>query len=129
MKSWATCGESATRLRRRLPEQRAQELGSCRCTVCRNDFRRAAGDDAAATATALRSEVNHEIRAPDHVQIVLDDDDRVALIDEFVEHVQQLAGVFEVKSGGRFIEDVQRPACAPPRELAGELDALRLAPA
>ena len=64
-----------------------------------------------------------------HIQVVLDDDDRVALVDELVEHIQQLARVFEMQTGRRLVEDVERPPGAAPRELARELHTLRFAAA
>jgi hypothetical protein len=60
---------------------------------------------------------------------VLDDDDRVALVNEFIEHIQQLARVFEMKTCGRLVKDVERPTSTAPREFAGELYTLRFAPA
>jgi hypothetical protein len=58
---------------------------------------------------------------------VLDDDHRVALVDELMQHVEQLRHVVEVKAGGRLIEDVERAASRAARQLLGELDPLRLA--
>ena len=68
--------------------------------------------DPPATAAAFRPEIDHAVGAPDDVEIVLDDDHRVALVDEFVEHVEQLAHVLEVQAGGRLVEDVERAAGA-----------------
>src|SRR5690242_20634969 len=127
MKSRAICGEYATELGRGLLEQRSQELGSCRCPVCGNDFRRPARNDSPTAAAPFRSEIDHEIRASDHVEVVLDDDHRVALVNEFVEHVQQLARVLEMKTRGRFVEDIERSPCAAPRQFAGKFYALRFA--
>jgi hypothetical protein len=39
---------------------------------------------------------------------VLDDHDRVALVDESVEHGQQVADVLDTQAGGRLVEDVER---------------------
>src|SRR5689334_6392986 len=86
------------RLGRGWLEQRSQELGSCRCPVRSNDFRRSASHDSSAAAAPFRSEIDHEIRASDHIEVVLDDDHRVALVNEFVEHIQQLARVLEMKA-------------------------------
>jgi hypothetical protein len=46
-----------------------------------------------------------------------------------VEHFEQLADVLEVEAGGRLVEDVERLAGGAPRQLLGQLDALRLAAA
>jgi hypothetical protein len=58
---------------------------------------------------------------------VLDDDDRVALVDQALQHEQQLADVLEVQAGGRLVEDVDAAAVGPLLELAGQFDPLRLA--
>ena len=63
----------------------------------------------------------------DHFEIMFDDDDRVAGVDQCVQHFQQLADILEMQPGGRFVEDVQRAAGGPLREFLGEFDALRLA--
>ena len=66
------------------------------------------------------------VRASNDIQVVLDDHDRVALVDQLVEHVEQLARVLEVQAGRRLIEDVDRASGASARQLARELHALRL---
>ena len=90
-------------------------------------LRRALGDDPPAAVAALRPEVDDPVGGLDDVEVVLDDEDRVAAVDEPVEDLEQLLDVGEVEAGGRLVEDVERPAGRPPRELGRELDALRLA--
>jgi diacylglycerol O-acyltransferase / wax synthase len=74
--------------------------------------------DAAAVA-ALGAEVDDPVGGLDDVEVVLDHDDRVALVDQAVQHVEQLADVVEVQPGGRLVEDVEvcpvgrRPARSP----------------
>ncbi len=58
---------------------------------------------------------------------MLDDHHGVALIHELVEHLQELLDVREVQAGRRLVEDVEGLAGRAPRELGGELHALRLA--
>ena len=58
---------------------------------------------------------------------MLDDDDRVARVDQAVEHLQELLHVGEMEAGGGLVEDVEGAAGGPPRELGGQLDALGLA--
>ena len=60
---------------------------------------------------------------------MLDDDDGVALVDQFVQDVEQFARVLEMKAGRRLVEDVERAPRAAPRQLARQLHALRLASA
>ncbi len=54
-------------------------------------------------------------------------DDGVALVDEAVEHEQQLAHVLEVQTGRRLVEHVDAAAVRALLQLGRELDALRLA--
>jgi hypothetical protein len=58
---------------------------------------------------------------------VLDDDDGVALVDEAVEHLEELLDVGEVEARGRLVEQVDRAPGGTPRQLGRELDALGLA--
>jgi hypothetical protein len=58
---------------------------------------------------------------------VLDDDHRVALLDQAMEQRQELAHVVEVQPGRRLVEQVDGAAGAALAELGRQLDALRLA--
>ncbi len=44
----------------------------------------------------------------DHVQIVLDDQHRVAGVDEVVQHLEQQLDVGEVQPGRRLVEQIER---------------------
>ena len=91
-------------------------------------FRRgSAGDDHATLGPALGPEVDDPVGGLDHVEVVLDDDDRVARFDELVEHVEELRDVVEVQARRRLVEDVERAAGGALGQLARELDALGLA--
>src|SRR5690606_13889316 len=68
----------------------------------------------------------HPVGVLDDVEVVLDDDDRVALVDEVLQHVEQAADVLEVQAGGRLVEDVGGAPVGAALELGGQLDALRL---
>src|SRR5208282_1734476 len=63
----------------------------------------------------------------DHVQIVFDDDDRVAQVGQPVQHVEQLLHVVEVQAGGGLVEKVKSFSGLALAQLAGQLDALRFA--
>ena len=78
--------------------------------ACGDFLGRSRGHDAAAAAAALRARDRYVVGRLDHVEVVLDDDHRVALIDELVQHVEQLARVLEVQAGRRLVEDVERAA-------------------
>ena len=101
-------------------------------------FRRAAGDQLAAGLAALGTEVDQPVGGADDVEVVLDDDDRVAGLEQLPERAHQLGDVVEVQPGGRLVEHEERAApgqrlAAGARVLrrlgkeAGELQALRLA--
>ena len=59
---------------------------------------------------------------------MLDDDHRIPLVDQFVQHVKQLRDVMEMQAGGRLVQDVESAAGRATRQFLGELDALRFAP-
>src|SRR6185312_1774968 len=104
-----------------------QSLARERFLAAGDRFRRARGHDLAAAGTPLRAEIDHPVRRLNHVQVVLDDEHRVALFGEAVEHVEQLANVLEVKARSRLVENVQRFACAFANEFLGQFDALGFA--
>jgi hypothetical protein len=84
-------------------------------------------DHSTAAAATLGAEVDDPVGALDHVEVVLDDDDRVALVDQPLQHPEQLADVLEVQPGGRLVEDVDRAPGRALLQLGGQLDALGLA--
>ena len=59
---------------------------------------------------ALWSKVDEPVGRTNNIEIVLDDDHRVALVNQAIEHKQQLAHIFEVKAGRRFVEHVDASA-------------------
>ena len=73
-------------------------------------FGRALGDDPAAVLAPFGAQVEDPVGRLHHVEVVLDDDDRVPLVLEPVQHLQQLLDVVEVQAGGGLVEDVQRLA-------------------
>ena len=75
----------------------------------------------------MRSKVDDPVGGLDDFEIVLDDDDRIALIDQFVQHFKQLRHVVEMQAGCRLIENIERTAGRLARQFLGELDALRFA--
>src|SRR3954468_16837377 len=112
--------------RRGLDEVR-QEAPGVRVRDASDLLGRARGDHAAALLAALRPHVDEAVGGLDDVEVVLDDHDRVALVDEAVQHLEQALDVGEVQAGRRLVEDVQRRAGRDLGQLGGQLDALRLA--
>src|SRR5438552_15555086 len=91
-------------------------------------FRRSHRDEFSAVYSALRSEIDHPVGELDHVEIVLDENECVALLEKPVEDPPQLLDVFEVKTCCRLVHHIEAPSrlSSRQRELARDLDALRL---
>lgn len=87
----------------------------------------ALGDDEAAAATTVGTEVEEVVHTLENIQIVLDDDHRVALIDKLLQNVEQYLDVFEVKAGRRLVKDVQRVAGRLSEQLRRQFHSLTLA--
>ena len=85
------------------------------------------GDDPPALCAAVRPQVDDPVGRLDHVEIVLDHDDRVPQCGEAVKHIEQLANVVEMQARGRLVQDIQRLARPLLDQLASQLDPLRLA--
>ncbi|GMA21261.1 hypothetical protein GCM10025862_32820 [Arsenicicoccus piscis] len=71
--------------------------------------------------TAVGSEVDDVVGGCDDVEVVLDDDDGAAAVDEVVEQVNEPAGIDRVQAGGGFVQDDD---LGTGRELPGQLEAL-----
>ena len=63
---------------------------------------------------ALGPQVDDPIGGAHHIEIVLDDEQRMAGVDQPPEGAQQLGDIVEMQAGGRFVEQEQRAACAAP---------------
>ncbi len=90
-------------------------------------LRRTLGDDDAAGAAALGAEVDDMVGTLDQIQIVLDDDDRVAHVHQFLQHLDQAVHICNMQAGGGFVQNIHRFAGAAAGKLVGQLYALRLA--
>src|SRR5208283_2344395 len=83
-----------------LPGKTSGTAGHC--------LRRPLRDDAAASISALRAEVNDPVRRFDYIEVVLDDDERVARVAQFKQHLEQFGHVVEMEAGRRLVQDVKR---------------------
>src|SRR5689334_11509938 len=89
--------------------------------------------DFAARIAAFRAQIDNPVRRPDHIEVVLDDDERIAGGDQLAERAQQFGDVVEMQSGRGLVEQKQRGktrlvsgsarAFAGLREMAGEFQA------
>ena len=116
------------RLMLSLPEAGIEPPGSV-LYFATDDIGRTHCHDAAAAVAALGPHVDDPVRQLDHVEVVLDDHERVPVINQPVEHADQFAYVFEMQPGRRFIEHVQPAArlFRGLREFARDLETLRFA--
>ena len=73
-------------------------------------FRRAGDDDAAALVGRAGPEVDDLVGRLHQLQIVLDDHQRMADVEQRVEAIDQLYDVGKVQAGRRLVEQEQRPA-------------------
>src|SRR5207244_12128088 len=92
-------------------------------------FRRPWRDDAPSGLAAFRSDDEDPVRLLDHVELMLDDEDGIAQIHQAMQHVKQFAHIVEVQPRRGLVKNVECAPGLPPRELARQLDALRLAAA
>ncbi len=81
-------------------------------------------DDPAAIMTCGRPHINDPVGVRHDRLVVLDDDDRLAGVDEPVEQAEQLLDVGEVQAGGRLVEDVDAALLG---HVGGQLEPLPLA--
>src|SRR5699024_9159558 len=67
----------------------------------------ACDEDVSAGVTALDAEVYDPIGSLDHVELMLDDDDRIAALDEPRQHMKEATDILAMEAGGRLVEDVE----------------------
>lgn len=84
------------------------------------------GDDPATATATVRAEVEEVVHALEDIQVVLDDDHRVALIHKLLQDVEQYLDVLEVKAGRRLVEDVQGVAGGFSEQLRCQFHSLAL---
>src|SRR5882672_2840645 len=77
-----------------------------------------------AACAAFGAEIDHVVGVLHDIEVVLDDDDRVARVDEAMENDEETLDVGEMETGRGLVEEIERAARGDARELAGELDAL-----
>ena len=78
-------------------------------------------------AAALRAEVNDIIRALDDIEVMLDHDDRVACIDQLIQHLDKAVNIRHMQTSGGLVQNIDGLAGAFARQFVGQLDALGFA--
>src|SRR5450631_3856024 len=130
----STMGTISKRLARGQPapwrglEDRLQEAPGEALGDVADILGRALRDDPSAAVASLGAQVDHPVRGLDHVEVVLDHDDGVAVVAQSVQHREQQVDVVEVQAGRRLVEDEERAPRVALGELERKLHALRFAP-
>jgi len=70
-------------------------------------FRLALNHDFASLLSSLQAQINDIIGAFDHIQVVLDDDNRVALIDQFLKATEEYGDIIGMKTYGGFVIEIE----------------------
>ena len=98
-------------------------------SLCSHLFRCARSNHSTTVFAAFGPNVDEVVAHFQHVEVVLDDHHSVALVHEFVEHIDEQLDVLEMQARGRLVEDVQGASRADPCQFGGEFDALCFAAA
>lgn len=81
----------------------------------------------AALVASAGAQVDDIVGVFHHVEVVLDDHDGIAGVDELLEHRQERRHVREGEPGGGLVEDIERPARGAIGKLGGQFYSLGLA--
>ncbi len=87
----------------------------------------ALGDQVSPSFASRRAQIDDPVAAGDHIDVVLDDDDRVARVTERAHGDHEHLDVREVEPRGGLVQHVEGPTCGPLGQLPGQLDPLGLA--
>ena len=117
--------DGATRLQR-MHQRTGQEAPGHRVGLRRELAGAALGHEAAAALAGARPDVDDVVGGADRFLVVLDDDQRVALVGQVLQGIEQDAVVARVQADGRLVEHVA-DALQVRAELRRQPDALRLA--
>src|SRR3569623_72119 len=98
-------------------QQRPQKMSGIRAGILGHVFGRTDDENLAAFLAAFGPEIDQPVGGFDHVEIVFDDADGVALVAQPVQHIEQLLDVVEMQTGGGLVEDVERAAGAALRQF------------
>ena len=107
-------------------QQRAQVLAGKTAGHGSHLLRGTFGYDLAAGTAALRAKIDDMVGTLDEIQIMLDDDDRIAHVHQLLQHLDQAVHVCNVQACGGFVQNIHRFAGAAAGKLVGQLYALCL---
>lgn len=98
--------------------------------LSRHDIFRGSGcDETASSAPPFRSQVNDVVGGEQNVQVMLDQNDSVAVVDYFIDDVEQFLNICVKETCSRFVEEVKCRAAEAFAQLFGEFDSLRFSSA
>ena len=81
-------------------------------------LRTATGHHTTAFVATFRPQINDPVGGFNYFQVVFDDNHRVALIAQTMQHSKQALDVFQVQAGGWFVKHIKRLAGAAFTQLA-----------
>ena len=100
---------SASFMKTRLPGRLQEVFEKLACVgfgvVCES-FGGTGADELSAALPAFGSKIDQPVRRFDDVKVMLDHDDRIALIPQAMQHTQQLADIVKMKPGSGFIQNI-----------------------
>ena len=96
-----------------------EELPGVRLRVAGNLLRGTRGDDLSALFAAFGTEINEPVGGFDDVEIVFDDKEGSASVEQFPESGEEFRNVVKVQAGGGLVEDVENAAIFGTREVSG----------
>jgi len=91
-----------------------------------NVLRRPCENKPASLVPAVRPKINDIVRGFYHVQIMLDDQDRIAAVNQALQDLQEFIHVGKMQACGGLIQNVKSAACGRLTQFTGKLDPLRL---
>ena len=84
----------------------------------------AGGDHLSAFPSPFGTHVDDVVGKFDDIEVVLYHDDRVASVDDALEHIHEDADVFEMQASGRLVEDIERFSRIAFRQFGGKFHPL-----
>lgn len=90
-----------------------------------NFFRRTTAYDLTTSVPTFGTEVYYMVRTFDDVEVMFDNEHRIARVNEAREHFKELAHIVEMKARGRFVKDIEGLPCLAALQFARQFYALR----
>lgn len=89
------------------------------CRVCQKCIKRTSIHELSTIFATERTDIHDIVCVSDDIEIVLDDDDSIATVDELGEDIEELGDIREVESGRGLIEDIECLVRRSLREIKG----------